>query len=158
LNTAARYTTIDTTALKIGHHNISWAITDNNNQTASAGNRTFAVSDGTAAAEPLENRTELKLHHTEPVRNPHPPFRGRVMLRRGYDLNAPLDHLIPDKTWTYEISIQQLDRLELHLQDTNSSPVACTSSAPLSRSDRRSMRRCLHFTGRSTPAPSAPIL
>jgi hypothetical protein len=130
-NGAVGYATIDTTALKIGQHTISWGITDNNNQTASGGNRTFTVLDGTATAQPSENRTEQKLHHTEPVRNQHPPFSGKVMLRRGYDLNALLNQVNPNKSSTYEISIQQLDRLELHLLDINSSPVACTSSVPL---------------------------
>lgn len=130
-NGAVGYTTIDTTALKTGQHTISWGITDNNNQTAPAGNRTFTVLDGTAAAEPMEKRTEPMLHYKEPVRNTLPPFRGKVMLRRGYDLSVPLEQVNPNRTWTYEIAIHQLDRLELHLLDVNSNPVACTSSTQL---------------------------
>jgi hypothetical protein len=130
-NGAVGYATIDTTALKIGQHTISWGVTDNNNQTASVGNRIFTVLDGTATAAPLENRAGLMLRRTDPIRISHPSFSGEVMLRKGYDISASLQQLSPNKSFTYEIVIRQLDRLELHLLDINSNPVACASSVLL---------------------------
>ena len=150
-NGAVGFETLDTTTLTTGQHSISWGITDNNNQTASAGNRIFTVLDGTAIAAPLGNRAELMLRHTEPVTKPGLRFSGQVVLRKGYDLNAPLEQVNPDKTWTYQIAIQQLDRLELHLLII----IRILWVVPAvfhCRWDRHSMRRSVHFTGRSTPA------
>jgi hypothetical protein len=126
-NGAVGFAMLDTTTMTSGQHTISWGITDDNNQTSSAGNRTFTVLDGSSAAEPLESRAVRMVHHTEPVPKPRGAFSGHVLLRTGYDLEAPLDRLIPDKAWTYEIAIQQLDRLELHLFDIDSKPVSCTA-------------------------------
>jgi hypothetical protein len=127
-NGAVGWTALDTTALSNGQHVISWAITDNNNQTASAGNRIFAVLDGVGTAQPMENRTEPMSANREPVPKPHSSFSGEVMLRRGYDLNAVLEPLRSNRSGTYEVVIQQLDRLEVHLLDGNSNPVRCTSN------------------------------
>ena len=130
-NGAVGWTALDTTALSNGQHAISWSIADNNNQTASVGNRIFTVLDGTGAVQPLENRTERMSRYAEPVRRPHASFSGEVLLRKGYDLDTPLESLHPNGSGTYEIAIQQLDRLELHLLDGNSNPVRCASSLRL---------------------------
>ena len=130
-NGAVGFAMLDTTVLKTGQHTISWGITDNGNQTASAGNRTFTVLDGTSTAQTSQNRAQPMSQHTQPVRKPRPLFSGQVVLQRGYDLNAPLEPLHPDKTSTYDIVIRQLDRLEMHLLDAASNPVACTSNSQL---------------------------
>jgi hypothetical protein len=47
------------------------------------------------------------------------------LLQEGYDLEAQFHGLAPDKTWTYGIAIEQLDRLELRFLDMDSQPMAC---------------------------------
>jgi hypothetical protein len=76
----------------------------------------------------MENRIEPMSANREPVPKPHSSFSGEVMLRRGYDLNALLEPLRPHRSGTYEVVIQQLGRLEVHLLDGNSNPVRCTSN------------------------------
>jgi hypothetical protein len=126
-NGAVGFAKVDTTALSNGQHTIAWSVTDNSNQTNSVGNRTFTVLDGTAAAQSQGVQMDRSVHRTQPEPKPRAPFGDHVLLRKGYDLDAPLERLIPDRTWTYAIVIEQLDRLELRLVDIDSKPVACTA-------------------------------
>jgi len=123
-NGAVGFAKLDTTALSNGQHTIAWGVTDNNNQTSSVGNRIFAVLDGTAAAQ---SQTARLAHRTRPVPKPRAPFGDHVLLRTGYDLEIPFERLVPDRTWSYRIVTEQLDRLELRFVDIDSKPVACTA-------------------------------
>ncbi len=120
-NGAVGLAKLDTTALSNGQHTIAWSVTDNNNQSNSVGNRTFTVLDGTTAAQSQEAFAD------RPAQKPRAPFGAHVLLRTGYDLDAPLERLAPDRSWTYAIVIEQLDRLELRLVDIDSRPVACSA-------------------------------
>jgi hypothetical protein len=126
-NGAVGFARLDTTALSNGQHTIAWSVSDNNNQTNSVGNRTFTLLDGTAAAQAQEARSALAMHRARPVPEPRAPFGDHVLVRKGYDLEAPLERLVPDRAWTYGIVIEHLDRLELRLVDIDSNPVACTA-------------------------------
>jgi len=64
----------------------------------------------------------------QPVPTPRAPFGDHVLLRKGYDLETPFERLVRDRTWTFRIVMEQLDRLELQLVDIDSKPVACTAS------------------------------
>jgi Beta-propeller repeat len=130
-NGAVGFAKLDTTALSNGQHTIAWGVTDNNNQTNSVGNRTFTVLDGTAAAQSLEGHSARAVHRTPPVPKPRAPFGDQVLLRKGYDLEAPYERLVPDRTWAYGIVIEQLDRLELRFVDIDSKPVACGENLTL---------------------------
>lgn len=126
-NGAVGFAKLDTTVLFNGQHTIAWAVTDNNSQTSSIGNRIFTVLDGSNAPPPQEARTAHVVDDIDPVPKPRALFGGHLLLRKGYDLEAPPDRLVPDKTWTYGIAIEHLDRLELRLLDIDSNPVACTA-------------------------------
>ncbi len=126
-NGAVGFAKLDTTALINGQHTIAWGVTDNSNQTSSVGNRAFTVLDGSFAPPPQDTRTARIVDDPEPVPPARAPFGGHLLLRKSYDLEAPLERLVPDKTWTYGIAIEHLDRLELRLLDIDSNPVACTA-------------------------------
>ena len=144
-NGAVGWRALDTTTLSTGQHAISWGITDSNNQTASAGNRIFTVRDGTTTAQPGENSTEAMPASSHPVRNPHASFSGEVMLRTGYDLKAPLEPLRPNRSRMYEIAVQQLDRLEVHLVDGDLNPVRCTADFRLPVGSKLEEEACIFY-------------
>jgi Beta-propeller repeat len=120
-NGAVGFFRINTTLLANGLHTISWNVTDNGSRAEGIGSRYFMVANGvtnqpegsdtvmSAAANRIRsvgsegNVTELKR-------------RGdtSVSIRRNAP-NAPLEHVAPNKEGLFEVTAQQMERIELHL-------------------------------------------
>ena len=116
------YSIIDTTKLTNGQHVIAWNVIDNATRSNTAGSRTFTVSNSGTVTAPVESAEAVRSR--EP-RNPE-EFGGEVVWRTGYDLSAPFERLLPERTGRYEIAIEQLGRLEVSLRHSDSSVAGCS--------------------------------
>jgi hypothetical protein len=112
---------INTALLANGLHTISWNVTDNVGHAQGIGSRYFTVANGvTNRPEDSVSVTSAAANHIRSVRS-----EGRVaeLKRRGDtsvsirrdNLNAPLEHVAPSKEGIFEITAQQMGRIELHL-------------------------------------------
>ena len=96
------YFILDTTKLTNGVHTIGWVVYDNQGRGDGIGSRFITVQNTgmlKAAEEALPADT---------------PFEG-ITLRRGHDLQRPLERLMPDADGEYVIEMQELDHIELSL-------------------------------------------
>lgn len=112
---------INTTLLLNGLHTISWNVTDNNSHSQGIGSRYFMVANG------VTNRPEDSGTVMSAAANRIRPVGvegGVVEVKRRGDTsvsirrnapNAPLEHVAPSKEGIFEITAQQMERIELHL-------------------------------------------
>jgi hypothetical protein len=112
---------INTALLTNALHTISWNATDNNAHAQGIGSRYFTVANG-VTNQPEDGGSVMSsaANHIRPVRAEggwaelkHPGDTS-VSMRRN-DLNAPLEHVAPSKEGIFEITAQQMERIELHL-------------------------------------------
>ncbi len=120
-NGAIGFYRINTFLLANGLHTISWNVTDDAGNAEGIGSRYFTVANG------VENRPEdsdsvmsAAVNHIRSVASES----GAVAVKRRGDssvsmrrnvLNGPLEHVAPNKEGIFEITVQQMERIELHL-------------------------------------------
>jgi hypothetical protein len=117
VNTALAVYTFNTTGLANGQHTIAWSVTDSMGGAAGVGSRYFTVASGgpvsgssetvgRAAVGGWVNRAAL-----EPA---------VISGRRGFALDAPLRRFRPDASGLVTVHAEEIDRIELHLADAQS--------------------------------------
>ncbi|HEY6391902.1 MAG TPA: SBBP repeat-containing protein [Bryobacteraceae bacterium] len=120
-NGAVGFFRINTTLLANGLHSISWNVTDNGARAEGIGSRYFMVANGvTNQPEDGQSVMSAAANRIRPVgveggvvERKRAGDRNVSMRRNG--LNAPLEHVAPNKEGIFEITVQQTERIELHL-------------------------------------------
>ncbi|MGB7217219.1 MAG: IPT/TIG domain-containing protein [Vicinamibacterales bacterium] len=103
---------LDTTPLSNGPHTISWNVTDSAGRSANVGTRSLLVQNGgvsSLANGPAEARA------AEPVLNDFAAATGVVWGRAGFDVESPLDVIVPDANGVLQMQIPVMGRVELRL-------------------------------------------
>jgi hypothetical protein len=120
-NGAVGFFRFNTTLLTNGVHTISWNVTDNNLHAQGIGSRYFSVANG-STNQPEDSGTVMSAaaNHIRSVGSEgnvtELKRRGdtSVSIRRNSP-NAPLEHVAPSKEGIFEVTAQQMERIELHL-------------------------------------------
>jgi hypothetical protein len=120
-NGAVGFFRINTTLLANGLHTISWNVTDNGFRAEGIGSRYFMVANGvTNRPEGSDTVMSVAANHIRSVGSEGNAAelkrRGdhSVTIRRNAP-NAPLEHVAPNKEGIFEVTAQQMERIELHL-------------------------------------------
>jgi hypothetical protein len=105
--------TFNSAPLANGVHTLSWAVSDNQGETAGIGSRYFTVANSSAVpASPGQSLA--------PRAEPAQMAAGSVVQgRRGFDLDDPLQAFTPDAHGIVTIHSGPLDRLELKTHATS---------------------------------------
>jgi len=110
---------INTFLLSNGLHSISWNVTDDAGRAEGLGSRFFTVANG-VTNQVDDGASVMSAPRIRSVASE----RGEPLVKRGRDLgvsvrrnvvDGPLEHMAPNKEGIFEITVQQMDRIELHL-------------------------------------------
>jgi hypothetical protein len=115
-NGAVGYFYLDTTAYANGVHTIQWTATDNAGQTDGIGSRYFTISN-----TERQSRTQQALPDIETLEQLPMERTQYIAYKRGLNENDPLQTLPVNTRGTYRLTIEELDRVVLHLAGDNSS-------------------------------------
>jgi hypothetical protein len=120
-NGAIGFYHINTFLLANGLHTISWNVTDDAMRSEGIGSRYFTVANGvTNQPEDGDSVMSAGANHIRSVAGE----RGEAVVKRRGDssvsirrnvLNGRLEHVAPNKEGIFEITVQQMERIELHL-------------------------------------------
>jgi len=137
---------LNTTALTNGVHTIFWIATDDAGAADGIGSRYFnIVNTGTAAADATgnlsslrvpgfstashrEERSDLATSTIETLSNLLPSF-DPLAVKRGFDMTAPPETMIPDNFGSIHIEMKEVERVEIELGG-NPDSSATMSEAP----------------------------
>jgi hypothetical protein len=117
---AAGYFYLDTTTYSNGVHTIQWTARDSGNNAAGIGSRYFTISNANRST----TQTGLSLGKALPKKGgfnralarelPLDGFRP-VLVKRGYDEDSQLTAAALDENGSNRVTVQELERLEVHL-------------------------------------------
>jgi Leucine-rich repeat (LRR) protein len=130
-NGAVGYFYLDTTAYENGVHSIQWTAADDAGNTDGIGSRYFTIQNGSQSAKstaqnegirrgdslrlPISDRT-IPIDYSRPIR-----------IRKGYNNNIEPQIVYPGEDGTIYIEIKELERLEIHLSDSEESTLSISS-------------------------------
>jgi hypothetical protein len=112
---------LNTTQFTNGVHAISWNVYDNAARGEGLGSRYFTIANGGTANVPQDSLTAASVsagHIRKVQRDSAARVAKRADLKvfwRRNALNAPLQPLAARKDGSYEVTVEQLERMELHL-------------------------------------------
>jgi hypothetical protein len=116
-NGAVGLRVIDTTALTNGLHTIAWTVADDQGAVEGIGSRFFTVSNGAGAVTAMtgaalaagSDRADVRAIDTVPL------DAEAIVVRRGWDLSAPLRAFAADGSGRVVIRSEEVSRVELTL-------------------------------------------
>jgi hypothetical protein len=127
--------TFNSATLTNGVHTVSWAVSDNQGESAGIGSRYFTVANGSAspASAVPASAGEIRAPRTEAAQ-----IAGASVVqgRRGFALDAPWQTFTPDARGVVTIHSGPLDRLELKTRATAGHLRTASGLSPLPAGSR----------------------
>jgi Leucine-rich repeat (LRR) protein len=112
---AVGYYYLDTTVYQNGVHTIQWTVKDDANNTDGIGSRYFTIRNQNKTA--AQTRTMRRPHVQWDISQIPRDYSTPLAIRKGYDLSAEPQIFYPDDQGDVNITIGQLERLEIQFAD-----------------------------------------
>jgi hypothetical protein len=118
---AAGYFSLDTTAYEDGVHTIQWTAKDNAGNTDGIGSRYFTIQNsGSNAIEQSSVNSRQPLGNKELTRIPVDySYNKSTTIKYGYGENKAPEHVYANAKGVISIKIRELERVEIHLDETS---------------------------------------
>ncbi|HLP60924.1 MAG TPA: hypothetical protein VK186_18930 [Candidatus Deferrimicrobium sp.] len=119
-NGAGGYFDFDTTAYENGVHTIYWTVTDNAGNSDGIGSRYFTIQNAGATAGCIsQSAAYVKAPFDIDLSVIPVDYSEPVQISKGFTENPEAPETYPDDNGIIEIEIKELERIEIHLTETN---------------------------------------
>jgi hypothetical protein len=118
-NGASGYICLDTTAYENGVHTIQWTVADDAGNTDGIGSRYFTIENiGSAGIADISHRGIKRRHINGSVIQQSALSPDPVYVRKGYDMNTPVEILYPNHEGVISIQLRENQRVEIGIRSS----------------------------------------
>lgn len=118
-NGAAGFFTLDTTGYVDGVHTIEWSATDSGGNTDGIGSRYFTIQYLSGSSSGVESAVRVESRITSEIAALPEDVRSPVYAKRGLAADAPAEMILPEADGVIRISIPQVTRLAVYLNQSD---------------------------------------